>query len=144
MICFIQVHLRQAGLPVILILNNRSHASIAYFVCKLIYTTNVNTITPKKQQIFCIAWRLCSEICQWPGTGWWFSPGTPVSSTNTTDHHYIIVYNWNIVESGVAPRLEKFEDTKGLIRYCQPKKDNIRENKRPKDTQWSTKHYHIQ
>jgi hypothetical protein len=28
----------------------------------------------------------------------WFSPGTPVSSTNKTDHYDI---NWNIVESRV-------------------------------------------
>ena len=34
-------------------------------------------------------------FCQWLATGQWFSPGTPVSSTNKTDRH------WNIVESGV-------------------------------------------
>jgi hypothetical protein len=28
-------------------------------------------------------------ILQWPATGWWFSPGTPVSSTNKTDCHDI-------------------------------------------------------
>ena len=32
---------------------------------------------------------LCDEICQWPETGWWFFPGTPVSSTNKTDRHDI-------------------------------------------------------
>jgi hypothetical protein len=26
----------------------------------------------------------------WLATGQWFSPGTPVSSTNKTDHHHII------------------------------------------------------
>ena len=25
---------------------------------------------------------LCNKVCQWLATGWWFSPGTPVSSTN--------------------------------------------------------------
>jgi len=30
--------------------------------------------------------------------GRWFSPGTPVSSTNKTDRHG---YNWNIIASGV-------------------------------------------
>ena len=30
---------------------------------------------------------LCDKVCQWIATGWWFSPGTPVSSTNKTDRH---------------------------------------------------------
>ena len=30
---------------------------------------------------------LCDQVCQWLTTGRWFSPGTPVSSTNKTDHH---------------------------------------------------------
>jgi hypothetical protein len=32
---------------------------------------------------------LCDTVCQWLATGWWFSPGTPVSSTNKTDSHDI-------------------------------------------------------
>ena len=28
---------------------------------------------------------LCDKVCQWLATGLWFSPGTPVSSTNKTD-----------------------------------------------------------
>jgi hypothetical protein len=32
---------------------------------------------------------LCDEICQWLVTGRWFSPSTPVSSTNKTDRHDI-------------------------------------------------------
>ena len=41
------------------------------------------------------AWRgvldttLCDKVCQWLATGRWFSPCTPVSSTNKTDHHDI-------------------------------------------------------
>jgi hypothetical protein len=30
---------------------------------------------------------LCDKVCQWLTTGRWFSPGTPVSSTNKTDIH---------------------------------------------------------
>ena len=30
---------------------------------------------------------LCDKVCQWLTTGRWFSPGTPVSSTNKTDRH---------------------------------------------------------
>ena len=32
---------------------------------------------------------LCDQASQWLATGQWFSPGTPVSSTNKTDHHDI-------------------------------------------------------
>ena len=32
---------------------------------------------------------LCDKVCQLLATGLWFSPGTPVSSTNKTDRHHI-------------------------------------------------------
>jgi hypothetical protein len=32
---------------------------------------------------------LCDKVCQWLATGWWFSPGITVSSTNKTDRHDI-------------------------------------------------------
>ena len=32
---------------------------------------------------------LCDKASQWLTTGQWFSPGTPVSSTNKTDRHNI-------------------------------------------------------
>jgi hypothetical protein len=32
---------------------------------------------------------LCDKVCQRLATGRWFSPGTPVSSTNKTHHHDI-------------------------------------------------------
>ena len=32
---------------------------------------------------------LCDKFCQWLVTSLWFSPGTPVSSTNKTDGHNI-------------------------------------------------------
>ena len=32
---------------------------------------------------------LCDEVCQWLATGWRFSPGTPVSSTNKAYLHDI-------------------------------------------------------
>ena len=30
---------------------------------------------------------LCDKVCQWLATDRWFSPDTPVSSTNKTDRH---------------------------------------------------------
>ena len=38
---------------------------------------------------------LCGKVRLWLAAGWWFSPGTPVSSTNKTD----CSNSWNIVES---------------------------------------------
>ena len=32
---------------------------------------------------------LCDKVCQWLAPGWWFSLGTPVSSTNKTNCHDI-------------------------------------------------------
>jgi hypothetical protein len=32
---------------------------------------------------------LYDQVCQWLAAGRWFSPGTPVSSTNKTDRHNI-------------------------------------------------------
>ena len=32
---------------------------------------------------------LCDKECQWYAAGQWFSPGTPVSSPNKTDHYNI-------------------------------------------------------
>ena len=32
---------------------------------------------------------LCDKVCHWLATGQWFSPGTPVSSTNKTESHDI-------------------------------------------------------
>jgi hypothetical protein len=45
---------------------------------------------------------LCDKVCQWIATGQWFSPGTPVSSTNKIDCHNIteiflkVVLNWRL------------------------------------------------
>ena len=40
---------------------------------------------------------ICDKVSQWLAICRWFSPSTPVSSTNKTDRHD----NWNIVETGV-------------------------------------------
>ena len=37
----------------------------------------------------CTYTTLCNKVSQWLVTGRWFSPGTPVSSTNKTDRHNI-------------------------------------------------------
>jgi hypothetical protein len=35
--------------------------------------------------------KLCDKVCQWLAEGQWFSPVTPVSTTNKTDRHDIAV-----------------------------------------------------
>jgi hypothetical protein len=56
---------------------------------------------------------LCDKVCQWLATGQWFSPGTPVSSTNKTDRYditeilllkvalrmFFIVYLWSTLHA---------------------------------------------
>ena len=34
-------------------------------------------------------YKLYDKVCKFPAEGWWFSPGSPVSSSNKTDRHYI-------------------------------------------------------
>ena len=40
------------------------------------------------------------QVCQWLAVGWWFSPGTPISSTNKIDPRE---KKRNIVENGDQP-----------------------------------------
>jgi hypothetical protein len=52
-------------------------------------------LSPIKLWVWTRSWRgvldttLCDEVCQWLATGWWFSLGTSVSSTDKTDRHDI-------------------------------------------------------
>jgi hypothetical protein len=58
---------------------------------------------------------LCDKVCQWLATSRWFSPSTPVSPTNNTDHHditdicfkpifrKIIVQSWLLFRYYVLP-----------------------------------------
>jgi hypothetical protein len=46
---------------------------------------------------------LCDEICQWLAIGRWFSPGTPVSSTNKTDRHDITEILLKVVLNTITP-----------------------------------------
>jgi hypothetical protein len=63
-------------------------------------TTNVVSSNPA--QVRCTLYKLCDKVFQSLATCQWFSPGTPVSSTNKTGRH-------DISE-------EEFEDIKGAIR----------------------------
>ena len=45
---------------------------------------------------------LCDKVCQWLAMGQWFSPGTPVCSTNKIDRHDITEINTLNLNNGIA------------------------------------------
>jgi hypothetical protein len=45
---------------------------------------------------------LCDKYCQRFASGWWFSLGTPVSSTNKYDHHNITEILLNVSLSTIT------------------------------------------
>ena len=48
-------------------------------------TTKIVGSNPAQGEVYSI----CNKVCQLLAIGRWFSPGTPVSWTNKTDHHDI-------------------------------------------------------
>ena len=55
-------------------------------------TTKVVSSNPAHGEVYSIQqYNACDKVCQWLVAGRWFSPGTPVSSTNKTDDHDILV-----------------------------------------------------
>jgi len=61
-------------------------------------------------------------------TGWWFSPGPPVSSTNKTDRHDITEIVLKVALSTIKPnqtveiKESSFSDTMCLIPHCGDKR----------------------
>jgi hypothetical protein len=50
-------------------------------------TNKVVSLNPDRGEVGVLDTTLCNKVCQLLATGRWFSPGTPVSSINTTDRH---------------------------------------------------------
>jgi hypothetical protein len=46
-----------------------------------------------------------ANVCQWFAVGRWFSPGTPVSSTNKTGRHDITLILWKVALRTIAPHM---------------------------------------
>jgi hypothetical protein len=61
---------------------------------------------------------LCDKACQWLAAGQWFSPATPVSSINKTDHHDIC----GILFKVVLNTIKKNQWKMGLVQYVCKKK----------------------
>jgi hypothetical protein len=49
---------------------------------------------------------LCDKVCQWLVASLWFSPGTPLSSTNKTDHHNITQILLKVTLNTITPTLQ--------------------------------------
>jgi hypothetical protein len=60
----------------------------------------------------CTRYTLCDKVCQGLVTGGWFSPVTPVSSTNKTDRHditeIVLKMALNIIYHTILTELEYF------------------------------------
>ena len=54
------------------------------------------------------------QVCQWFATCWWFSPGTPISSTNKTDRHNIaeILLKVALNTITITPKITKYRNEK--------------------------------
>jgi hypothetical protein len=50
---------------------------------------------------------LCDKVCQWLATGQWVSPGTPVSSINKTNRHYITEILLKVALNTIKPNQTK-------------------------------------
>ena len=53
------------------------------------HVTLLGHVIPNLNQTTRLQVSECVIVCQWHATGWWFSLGTPVSSTNKTYRHHI-------------------------------------------------------
>jgi hypothetical protein len=73
----------------------------------------------------CLDTKLCHKACQWLATGQWFSPGTPVSSTNKTDLHDITEIVLKVALNTINQTNLKWRRCayKVIDQICQVKKD---------------------
>jgi hypothetical protein len=67
---------------------------------------------------------LCDKVCQWLATGQWFSPGTPVYSTNKTDRYDIAKILLNVALNTITLTLFQIQSnpiwlkSNKLFLYC--------------------------
>ena len=62
----------------------------------------------------CIDTTLCDKVCQLLGTGRWFSPSTPVSSTNKTDQHCITEILLKVVLNTIKQTINQSKSSYGV------------------------------
>jgi hypothetical protein len=66
-------------------------------------TTDPMSILAKYNKIHIKINKICGKVCQWLPTGLWFSPGTPISSTNKTDRHDITEILLKVALNTITP-----------------------------------------
>jgi len=70
-------------------------------------TLNIqNPSSALKKPVHVLDTTLCDKVCQCLAIGWWFSPGTPVSSTNKTDRHDITEILLKVALNTINPNLK--------------------------------------
>jgi hypothetical protein len=67
-------------------------------------------------EVYAIQHNLCDKVCQWLAEGRWFSPGTQVSSTNTTDHQDIAEILLKVILSTITLTLPCLSWFKRMLR----------------------------
>ena len=65
----------------------RGHWSYNYLCNQCLSPLRLRVRIPLRWEV--LNTTLCNKVCQWLATCWWFSSGTPVSSTNKTDCYHI-------------------------------------------------------
>ena len=63
--------------------------------------------------------RYSDKVCKWVVAGWWFSPGTPVSSTNKTDR-------LDIAEPLLKETLNIINQTRSILDKAKEDKSGFR------------------
>jgi hypothetical protein len=63
---------------------------------------------------------LCDKVCQWLVAGRWFSPGTPVSSTNKTDRHDITEILLKVALNTIKTKQWKLASANSMISVFMP------------------------
>jgi hypothetical protein len=69
-----------------------------YSISAYTITTKVVSSNPANGEVYSI------HYCQWLTAGWWFSPGTLVSSTNKTDRHNITEILLKVAFNTIKPK----------------------------------------
>ena len=83
---------------------------------------------------------LCDKVCQWLAADWWFSPGTPVSSTNKTDRHDITEKLLKVAYSTIT--LTPFYQSGiqcGIIFWGSSTFHSCKENQEEKNEMWKVR-----
>jgi hypothetical protein len=83
---------------------------------------------------------LCNKVCQWLATGWWFSPGSPVSSINKTDGQDITEI---LLKMALKPSNKQTnKQTLVILKHCSNRKIiPLRDHRIKRNQAWQENRY---